>query len=177
MSDYEKAAQIVRQWTSGRVQKQNEIKSFWEPKEPAVSEFFKASDFASKPVEMKHAATLASAISCTTVFGPDFAEAAASIANRLLKERGTVVYGYELGDSGLTDQHRAGWSFHEAKVFPDGFKHDTHQALLIDIKPIEKPDTAESLLKELISAGQDTLISDPNIWHVIERAKKLLEKK
>lgn len=53
---------------------------------------------------------------------------------------------------------------------------DTHQALLINIQPIEPPDNAESLLKELIESREANLG-----FHFIEstffdRAKRLLER-
>lgn len=94
----------------------------------------------------------------------DITGCAAAIANHLLKDRGTVVYG-----------HWDGITFH----VPDprlGLKSgmstpDTHQALLINIQPIERADTAEGLLRELAKADFEFLPDD-----FIKRAKKLLEK-
>lgn len=85
-------------------------------------------------------------------------------ANRLLKERGTVVYSNENQNPGIN-----GW--HELSI---GFGvPDTHQALLIQIQPIEKPDSAETLVKDLANHAKFDMASlAPNYW--IERAKKLL---
>lgn len=85
-------------------------------------------------------------------------------ANRLLSERGKVVksYGefnewYANGASGLLD--------------------NTHQALIISIEPIEQ-DSAEKILQLIVSnsfRNEAYAVMVPG--EIIERAKKLLEKK
>lgn len=95
-------------------------------------------------------------------------------ANRLLKERGTVVYGRIC--SGRDD----GWFENNLATTLNGFKEHTHQALLINIQPIEKEDTAEGLLKELLESKlprKALVVCDDNLNAWYERAKKLLEKK
>ncbi len=49
-----------------------------------------------------------------------------------------------------------------------------YSARLLMIEPIQK-DTAEHLLHQLILASENTLVSDPNIWNIIKRAKILLD--
>lgn len=88
-----------------------------------------------------------------------------------------------LKDSNLSDMHREGWVGHEPKTWPDC--PQTHTALLIGIKPIEK-DTAEMLLKHFMKWFDDNGIvqyrgsfkPDIEILEALqERAKKLLETK
>lgn len=57
-------------------------------------------------------------------------------ANALLKGRGVVVWGQPASK---------GWVFSEGNKDNE---YSTHQALLINIHPIEKEETAESLLRE-----------------------------
>jgi hypothetical protein len=57
------------------------------------------------------------------------------------------------------------------KIIPWKEAGQTHQALLINIKPIGKPDAAESLLRELIKTSETESIS-----HIVYRARKLLDK-
>jgi hypothetical protein len=94
-------------------------------------------------------------------------------ANRLLRERATVVYGGKdcLGGEWSFVSHNSGES--------------THTALLIQITPI-KQDSAESLLRELCELAKDKRevftfepleIKVKDLQTLIERAKKLLEPK
>jgi len=53
---------------------------------------------------------------------------------------------------------------------------DTHTALLLNVKPIEK-DTAESLLKEWVAYQQDPQSNRWSAADVLTRAKRLLEQK
>jgi hypothetical protein len=90
---------------------------------------------------------------------PSWSEGLAQRANNLLLERATVVYGNEKWED-----------WHEEDC--DGI---TRTALLINIQPIAKPDTAENLLKELINCwSHENMIS---IDQFVERARKLLEGK
>ncbi len=85
--------------------------------------------------------------------GSDTGNELASRCNRILAERSQVVTGRKLGESNLTDQHRAGWMFAEPHVFPvSSESEDTHTALLVGIRPIVR-DTAESLLRELVKVS------------------------
>jgi len=83
-------------------------------------------------------------------------------ANRLLRERGRVV---RTNPKYISPGH---W----APIFSDG---DTHQALLINIEPIEK-DSAEKILDDLIKIQPIAYdLGHAPIIHreLIERAKKL----
>lgn len=85
-------------------------------------------------------------------------------ANRLLRERGKVVYGIEHVSGEVSfDSHP------ERKNMPAY----TKRALLINIEPIEK-DSPEKILKDLCDANLTRPINDP-IFEIIERAHKLLE--
>jgi hypothetical protein len=55
----------------------------------------------------------------------------ANWCNQQLRERGVVVYGYQ-------DVKPAGWCFTEHKDAIDEHYLDTHTALLISIKPLNK---------------------------------------
>lgn len=121
-------------------------------------EFFKPGDFVSEGVAYK---------------------SIADRANHLLKERGTVVYG--------TPDETHLWD-----IYPSGDDDrldfdDTHTALLINIQPIAKEDTAEGLLRELIDWDQEpknrsiyglseSLKISERYDSFISRAKKILEK-
>lgn len=103
------------------------------------------------------------------------AQLVAARANKLLAERSQVVTGRKLGESNLTDQHRAGWMFAEPHVFPvSSESEDTHTALLVGIRPIVR-DTAESLLREMIAAGD--VVYSSALTQYLERARRLLERK
>lgn len=87
-------------------------------------------------------------------------------ANALLTERGTVVSG---GRYCLDGE----WSF---------VSHDrseaTHTALLIDIREIEKADTAEGLLREFVGTFEVTKYGASFYQaDLLERARKLLGEK
>jgi hypothetical protein len=87
-------------------------------------------------------------------------------ANRLLKERGTVVYGYVIDSAGGI----GAW-------LDEKQEHSTHQAIVINVTPIEK-DTAESLLRSLVDYIT-RIGSTYNIGHApieLIRAKRLLNK-
>lgn len=89
-------------------------------------------------------------------------------ANRLLQERGTVVYGCD-GNADIA------W-------FTDSGSCDTHQALLINIREIEKADTAEGLLREFCAVYDKQDRGDIPVKYLevgrklYNRAKKLLDK-
>lgn len=83
-------------------------------------------------------------------------------ANALIRERSRVVYGWK---------HTKGMTFGE---WLDS-DSDTHQALIICIEPIEKPDSAESLLGELLAAMDRGPWTEP-FQSLKERARKLLAK-
>jgi len=82
-------------------------------------------------------------------------------ANRLLKERGKVVYSHR------SSLEIGGW--YPGAVEPN----PTHSALLINIEPIRK-DSAESLLKEILDHHVQ-MKDQPLNW--VDRARKLLEEK
>lgn len=124
-------------------------------------EFFKPEDFHSKGPFQLLVDYSTKAIEC---------DEAAQIANRILAERGTRVIGIKLGDSGLTDQHRAGWTFAEENM--NGFTNPTHTAFLVCIQPIAKPDTAESLLREATETWVVDVNSEVAKW--LDRARALL---
>ncbi len=67
-------------------------------------------------------------------------EWAARTANRILRERSTVVYGI-VGEDG-----RMGFNAEALDAY------DTHTALLVNVQPIAKPDTADSLVRDLVKA-------------------------
>ncbi len=120
-------------------------------------EFFKASDFdlSAFPPQM------------------NWAGCVAARANALLSERGTVVYGWE---------YRDGW-FNRVKyaVVPPCKDEKTSnlQALLIDVKPIQK-DTAEGLLRHMVKEWEEdcnyeNLSCVVQEW--IDKARKLMNNK
>jgi hypothetical protein len=86
---------------------------------------------------------------------------AANKANRLLQERGTVVYGFEK----LSGPNY--WS---------EFKDDdqTHVALLICVEPIAK-DSAEKIVADFVElAERCKVVADlPGFWRLADRAKRL----
>lgn len=84
-------------------------------------------------------------------------------ANRLVEERGRVVYGQIDGDGP--------YQFSALQVKASVHGEDTHQAFLINIEPIEQ-DSAEKFVRDLVSASNHPF-SEP--W--MDRAKALLEKK
>jgi hypothetical protein len=90
---------------------------------------------------------------------------AAERANRLLAERGTVVWGAK---------GCKGWS---ANITGDALERWNLTGLLINIQPIEKPaDTAESLLWELVDKVKNGGWTWAEIQVLCDRARKLLEK-
>lgn len=90
-------------------------------------------------------------------------------ANRLLKERGTVVW------QPRTDKTKFGaHSLLSQWVEMDEWPGATHQALLINIRPIPIPDTAESLLREFVDWIGPAEIPNCDLK---KRVKKLLDKK
>ena len=102
-----------------------------------------------------------------TLAAPSLSGISLDKANRLLRERGRVMQGFENASGGF--------SFHEKAN--DGLRneeYDTHQALLICVEEIEK-DSVESLLKKLIEIGPAFYAHD-GVIDLIERAKKLLER-
>lgn len=93
---------------------------------------------------------------------------AVDIGNAILQERGTVVYAH-------SEEEQRKWDCYDWKPYPN-FLGVSRQALLINIQPIVKPDTAESLLFEALRT------MNPVHWtgldqDWIERAKKLLGQK
>lgn len=92
-------------------------------------------------------------------------------ANRLLRERGTVVYG-------ILDIAGDIWTNRLNGIPPAAAP--THSALLVNIQPIQKeePDTAISLLKEFLDiswVGPTEKAND--VKNLFERAKKLTDLK
>jgi hypothetical protein len=91
-------------------------------------------------------------------------------ANRILAERGVRVWGF------VKEGTPSYWGPHENGKFDD-----THTALLIDIRPLEKPDTAEAIATDLAlwakganGDGGGRVFDLPTI---VERARRLLERK
>lgn len=108
-------------------------------------------------------------------FFEGFGETIAERANALLAERATVVYGRKGSAPGL-----AGWwtcrKYSENTEFgKEETKDLTHTALLLAIQPIAKPDSAESLLRLIVSCSHHNGSLVPS--EIIDRARKLLEKK
>lgn len=91
-------------------------------KHVAGGEFFKPDDFGSIARESYQV----------------WATESAKTANRLLQERGTVVYGRKT----LHGRESDPWVFYDAKQDLSETR-DTHTALLINIQPVAKPDTAK----------------------------------
>lgn len=88
-------------------------------------------------------------------------------ANRLLAERGIPVVGQIKNiDGGLTK--RKYWC--ATQIQNTG---ETHQALLINITPIEKPDTAEKIVSDLANYKYDDEVG-LRYREFVDRAKKLL---
>lgn len=91
-------------------------------------------------------------------------------ANRLLMERGQVCYGNLETSQNI-------FMFCDPK---DGLrdKNCSHRALLINIEPIEKPDMAESLLKDLIRyqacMDEQSIRCSDTIPELADRARKLI---
>lgn len=83
-------------------------------------------------------------------------------ANRLLEERGKVVYGH------VKDGVPNYWGPHENNTF-----EDTHAALLICVEEIEK-DTAESILKAFANWGTDKP-GPLSLNDIQDRARKLIK--
>lgn len=82
-------------------------------------------------------------------------------ANRLLRERGKIVKGL--------DADAFGWSFQQ--IWPG---QHTHQALLINIQPVEN-DSYEKFVRDFL--GTYGMCSKENYGHtgeLVERAKKLI---
>lgn len=110
-----------------------------------MSDFFKPEDFA-----------------CTKPdwFGRDFA----GLANRILAERGTVVYGRVDGDFGWFDTERKyGHHLNSSPIMA------SNTALLVNIQPIEQ-DSADKIIRDLVSYDSS---GSPEWLRIIERAKKL----
>ncbi len=88
--------------------------------------------------------------------------------NGLIAERGKVVWGRQ-----RVDVNRKAMIF-----FDEALSGDTHQALLICVEEIEKPDTAEQILAELatyLSPGDCPQIHSTTVsTELLRRAKKLL---
>lgn len=110
----------------------------------------------------------------------EMSKSLAHIANRLLKERGRVVYA-RYQDCGPLHTH---WSDVHYTGDYEKRHEDTHTALLINIAPIEV-DTAEKIVTDL-AKWQDNNIgcvitysgNKPfGLDKIIERAKKLLGEK
>jgi hypothetical protein len=85
-------------------------------------------------------------------------------ANHLIQERGKVVYGLSADGDWMNEAH------HDSS--------DTHCALLINVEPIERPDTAELLLRDLIVKLDCGIgITDYEYANIKDRARKFLEGK
>jgi hypothetical protein len=85
----------------------------------------------------------------------------AALANRLLRERGTVVTGYY-------DEDGVAW-FSDWRESPVR----THRALLIDVRQIpSKEDSAESLLREALEIWEPGEYKSVDDW--VNRARRLL---
>jgi len=104
------------------------------------------------------------------------ADSIAALANQLLYERGKVIYMKESG------KWAGNWSENKSDIL---YAEPTHQALLINIEPIEQDsaDDLESLLSEAMNylSRNYPLMSHPEDEKyradIAYRAKKLLEKK
>ena len=83
-----------------------------------------------------------------------------------LLEKATVVYG-EMA-------HGCPTAFSTTRT-PYGLEQATHTALLINVRPLEKPDTAEGLLREFVKiAEHQAKVLNRDHGGLFERAKKLL---
>ncbi len=94
-------------------------------------------------------------------------ERAAHLANRLIAERGKVVVGDSFGE----DLPIIWSNPKEDKSTPE---YPSHQALLILISPIEKPDSAEAIAQELANYKFEHNVGD-KFREFVDRARKLLE--
>lgn len=98
-------------------------------------------------------------------------------ANRLLRERGKVVYGRVDGNRGWFDNPNDHGSLvtvfsHGGQDKPPEAIESTNLALLVCVEPIEKPDSAEKLLEDLIKRVS---CNHGELSELVNRAKKLLE--
>lgn len=96
----------------------------------------------------------------------------AEAVEKLLGE-GVELEMKKLGDSGLTDQHRAGWAGHEPGTW---LVECSHRSLAIAIRPIARPDTAESLLIEIVQRMNHMVCPSADVYKAIERAKEFLSR-
>lgn len=132
-------------------------------------DFFTASDFHNKGF-IQLLLGGAKAIECAH---------AAEVANALIRERSRVVYAHSEAEQRRLDHY-------EWKEYPN-FLGAERRALLFNIEPIAAPDSAESLLREIIDAYNKKsppgslytyqIISSACDGEIIERARKLLERK
>lgn len=98
----------------------------------------------------------------------DDSEGLARYANRILAERGMVVYGHWDGERFRVPDPRLG--------LRSGTENpDTHRALLVGIEPIRK-ETAEDLLREVLRNYDDDRVASDRIVtpEFIDRARRLL---
>lgn len=107
---------------------------------------------------------------CTVFTAADFRDSIdalriARIANAILAERGVRVYG---AVSSSIPRESCVWDTNQCD-------EDNHTALLIAVQPIERKDTAETLVRELLKAGAFVPTPLPHDW--VERARKVLEAK
>lgn len=82
-------------------------------------------------------------------------------ANRLLRERGTVVYGSK--NESLDESFQGNW-------FRSAFERATHTALLIAIEPIER-DSESKIVEDLLKWQCESSMHE--LDQLIDRAKRL----
>lgn len=123
--------------------------------------FFKESDFSNVPTHSNYSDPALNSYSAGWL-GPILAHH----CNRLLRERGKVVYAYDLSQDHL-------WFNEEDK---NGTRN--YQAILINIQPVEA-DSADKVLADILAFEEQFCKTQqtPKWGSLIDRAKKLLKQK
>lgn len=73
----------------------------------------------------------------------------------------------------LSHDENHGWVGSEKQVYEEGLLPDTHQGLLLDLKPIER-ESAEDVLRALIAYSEKTPICKESVRLLGKRAKAVL---
>lgn len=99
-----------------------------------------------------------------------------SKANRLLRERGKILYGHI--DPNMNSEWSAALS---SETVSERERYWCYQALLINVEPIPSPDTAESLLKAFANWKEwDGMTGEsskkPTLFELQKRAQALIGK-
>lgn len=103
----------------------------------------------------------------------DLANTMADIANRIFQEwlaKGTVV----CSGGGLSYEGQCPTEKSWSKLYPQSKNRGaTHKALLINIEPLEVPDSAKRILEDLTNSKADIL----KLFELESRARKLTQNK